>query len=343
MPMIQYSTLFISVLKKDPALRSSLARNLIYLLKCILRIQLQRKYNKLIVINLTEHIGDIIASEPVSYHLRKLHPKAFIIWSVNKQYKELVLYNPNINAVMELTCLTEWIALKKIFNPFINIYDLHINGKRCATHRICSKNLKNPKINFSNYLDHGNLLQVGSMAAGINDMPDYSPKFHFRQQQQPRMIKQNYIVLHTLSNEHERNWSNRKWNELARRLFEKYPSIHIAEIGLTNVIESRSNRYHNLTAKLDLQEVAHLINSSIFFIGVESGFAHMANALSKNSVVLIGYFQNFRNYMVYSGGFARGENVKLLYYPGLVEKMDVEEVENTVDARLHLMKDTAVL
>ena len=341
--MIQYSTLFFSVIKKDAALRRSLRRNIGYLVKLLLSVYLQRKYNKLITINLTEHIGDVIASEPIAYHVRKLHPKACIIWSVNKQYKELVCYNPNINAVMELTCLTEWIIIKKIFRPFVRIYDLHINGKRCSTHRICNKNLTARTLDFDNYLNHGNLLQVGAMAGGIKDLPDYQPKFHFRDPQQPRLIKSDYIVLHTLSNEDERNWSAKKWNELVKRILAKYPSIHIVEIGLSNVIESNSVRYHNYTSKLDLQEIAHLIDTSVLFIGVESGFAHIANALSKNSIILIGYFQRFKNYMVYSGDFARGKNVGLLYYQGKLENLETDEVTEAVNARLQVTESTVVL
>jgi heptosyltransferase-3 len=181
------------------------------------------------------------------------------------------------------------------------------------------------------------------MAAGLNDIPDYSPKFHFRQRQQSRIINHDYVVLHTLSNEYERNWSTNKWNELVERILSRYPSMHIVEIGLENIIESNNNRYHNFTSKLDLQEIAHLINSSVLFIGVESGFAHMANALSKNSIILIGYFQKFKNYMVYSGGFARGENVRLLYYQGLVENLEIDEVEKAVDARLQTTEKTVVL
>lgn len=341
--MIRYSNLFISILKKDPFLRRSLRRNVGYLFKTILRVYLGRRYNKVIIINLTEHIGDIVASEPVSYYLRKHHPGAYIIWSVNEKYRELVNYNTNINAVLQLTCLAEWISLKKIFRRFIDIYDLHINGKRCSTHRICSRNSVNTKIDFDNYLNHGNLLQIGSMAAGINDMPDYSPKFHFKHRHELRVINHDYIVLHTLSNEKERNWCNKKWNELVRRILAKYPAIHIAEIGLENIIESNSNRYHNFTTKLDLQEIAHLIDSSVLFIGVESGFAHMANALSKNSIVLIGYFQKFKNYMVYSGSFARGENVSLLYHQGQIEQLDTDEVERAVNTRIQPVKDHTVV
>lgn len=340
--MIHYSKLFISVLHKDPLLRKSLQRNTVYLFKKILRVYFGRKYGKIIIVNLTEHIGDIVACEPISYHLRKLHPRAFIIWSLNEHYRELVDFNTNVNAVLPLTCLTEWIFLNKIFWPFVKIYDLHINGKRCTVHRICSRNSVNSGINFTNYLNYGNLLQISAKAAGIRNIPDYAPKFHFKHRHHKSMINHKYIVLHTLSNENERNWSGQKWNELVKLILVKYPSYHIAEIGLENIIESGSDRYHNLTGKLNLQEIAHLINDSALFIGVESGFAHVANSLSKNSIIMIGYFNEFKNYMVYSGTFAKGENVSLLYYPGLLEKMDLERVIDEVDSRINTLQSVAL-
>jgi ADP-heptose:LPS heptosyltransferase len=325
---------FLSAFRKDPFLRKSLVLNTGYLLRTMLQVHLGGQFTKIIIINLTEHIGDIVACEPVSYHLRKLHPKAFIIWSVNKKYNELVNYNPHINAVLNLSCLTEWICLKKLLPPFIKIYDLHINGKRCSKHLISSRNSVNTTVTFFNYLHHGNLLQIAAKVAGIDDIPDYTPRFHFKNQEQPGLIKAEYIVLHTLSNEPERNWSSEKWNELVNRFLEKYPAVHIVEIGLKSIIETDNTRYHNLTGKLDLQEVAHIIDSSVLFIGVESGFAHLANALSKNSIILIGYFHEFRNYMVYSGAFARRERVSLLYYQGLLQKLDIREVEKAVDIRI---------
>ena len=325
---------FISVLKKDPLLRQSLLRNTGSLFSAIFRVSLSRSYNKLIIINLTEHIGDLVASEPIAYHLRKSNPHAFIIWSVNKEYADIVNYNPNINTVLKLSCLTEWILLKKVFSPFVKIYDMHINAKRCSTHRISGRNSVNTTLSFSNYLNHGNLLQIGAMAAGIQDLPDYAPRFHFKEPTQPRRIDAQYVVLHTLANDSERNWTNEKWNELVNKILLKYPEVHIAEIGLENIINHNNGRYHDFTGKLGLQEIAHLIKSSVLFIGVESGFAHIANALSKNSIILIGYFNEFKNYMVYSGPFARGENVSLLYYPGQLEQLDINDVEKAIDARL---------
>jgi heptosyltransferase-3 len=294
----------------------------------------------LIIINLTEHIGDIVACEPISHHLRKLNPKAFIIWSVNKKYQDLINYNPNINDVLRLTSLTEWIYLKKIFSVFIKIYDLHINGKRCSIHRISNRNSINTKLTFFNYLHYGNLLQIGAMAAGIKDLPDYAPKFHFKQKQFISLINADYIVIHTLSNEPVRNWCNEKWSLLVKRILFRYPSLHIVEVGLYNTINSDNCRFHDFTGKLDLQEIAHVINSSVLFIGVESGFAHVANALSKNSIILIGYFQEFKNYMVYSGPFARNENVSLIYYQGELKHLEVEKVEKQFDFRMSTVQNS---
>ena len=68
---------------------------------------------KIIVIALTEHIGDIVACEPVSYHIRGDNPHAYVIWVVNKRYKELVTANKNLNNVLTVTGIGEWIYLKK--------------------------------------------------------------------------------------------------------------------------------------------------------------------------------------------------------------------------------------
>lgn len=335
--MLQNFTLAASVFRKDPLLRKSLRTNSAILFRKIFSSFTGPKNKGIIIINLTEHIGDIIACEPVSYHLRKQYPDSYIIWSVNRQYSELVKYNPNIDEVLELTCLTEWISIKKIFGRFVKIFDLHINGKRCATHRISSKNAANAELTFFNYLEQGNLLQVGAMAAGIRNIPDYSPRFHFSPTLDAPLPEDDYIVIHPLSNEEEKNWCNEKWNRLVKHLLHTYPHIDVVEVGLSNIIHSDNPRYHNLTGKLDLQQIAKLIDASSLFIGVDSGFGHFANALKKNSIILMGYYQDFKNYKVYSGEFAKGENLSMIYYQGLLKNLELEKVEQAVNARLVLV------
>ena len=52
--------------------------------------------DEVIVISLTEHIGDIIASEPISRYLKNNFTDK-IVWVVNQKYSNFVRYNPTID------------------------------------------------------------------------------------------------------------------------------------------------------------------------------------------------------------------------------------------------------
>lgn len=335
--MLKHLSVFSGAVKNDAQLRRSLSSNLAWFLKLAISNKLNRKFSDIIIINLTEHIGDLVACEPIAAHVRKRFPKAYIIWSVDKKYAELVRYNPNVNSVMELSCLTEWILIKKIASRFARIYDCHIDSKRCSKHRISSRNTGNKQLNFDNYLNYGNLLKVATMAAGLEDISTESPRFHFKPGiETKKFVSGKYIVVHTQANDPERNWTNDKWNELFCELVTKYPDVKIVEVGLTNLIHTDDPRYINLTAKLDFQEIASLIKYSKLFIGVESGFAHIANSLRKSSIVLIGYFQQYKKYMVYSGAFTNPSVATLLYHEGPVQDLPVVKVLDEVERILRL-------
>src|SRR5512142_2456860 len=47
---------------------------------------------------LAEHIGDIIACQPVIGRLTRLHPYAFLVWVVRPAYKVLRSSHPNLDA-----------------------------------------------------------------------------------------------------------------------------------------------------------------------------------------------------------------------------------------------------
>ena len=70
-----------SVLRKDKTLRTSLLRNILRLAKLKMRFPLRKK----IYIGLTEHLGDIIAAEPILRYLRKKYPEAYITWFAKKR------------------------------------------------------------------------------------------------------------------------------------------------------------------------------------------------------------------------------------------------------------------
>ena len=56
-----------------------------------------------------------------------------------------------------------------------------------------------------------------------------------------------------------------------------------------------------------------MIRRARFFVGVDSGPAHLANALRVPGVVLLGRFYNFRQYMPFTGFYASmASDVKIL-------------------------------
>jgi len=53
-----------------------------------------------------------------------------------------------------------------------------------------------------------------------------------------------------------------------------------------------------------LREIAYVIKKSSVLIGIDSAFAHFANAMSVPFVAILGKFYNFEKYMPYSGDMA---------------------------------------
>ncbi|RYY24061.1 MAG: hypothetical protein EOO04_13565 [Chitinophagaceae bacterium] len=334
--MIKYIKTYLGILWKDRLFRKSFIANLFFLFPKFVKYRFGKTRKKIILINLTEHMGDIVATEPVARHLRKQNPDAYILWCVNKRFDELVAYNPAIDSFITVTCIAEWILLKKFISRMLTIFDLHLNGRSCGTYKLTNKNPNNKGITIFNYLDYGSLLEVFSKTSGLDNIGDQTPIFHFSGNKNDEVVFSfKYVVLHTLANDPERNWSVYEWNLLLQRILDKYPTLHVVEIGLQSILSNNSPRFHNLTDKYSLQQLAHIIQRASLFIGVESGFGHFANALGTSSVIMIGHYQHYRNYQVYSGRFAAGKDVTLYYYPGRLNNLKMPEFWPSVETRLN--------
>ena len=66
-----------------------------------------------VVIGLVEHLGDIVACEPVARYVKAKYPGCKVSWVVNDTFRELVDYNPYIDATVTVECLTDWIKFTK--------------------------------------------------------------------------------------------------------------------------------------------------------------------------------------------------------------------------------------
>jgi len=161
-----------------------------------------KRNRKVLVINLTEHIGDIVACEPVGTYLRTNHKGSFIIWIVNKKYVDLVRYNPDIDLVIQVSCLSEWIYMKVFLKLIrIKIFDMHFNKRICTTYYLKNFNNKARYLTLDNYYDYGSLLETFSLAAGLPRLT-LPPHFHFPKDFKfKEVLPESYIVIHCISNE----------------------------------------------------------------------------------------------------------------------------------------------
>jgi len=279
------------------------------------------KYENIVWIHLQEHIGDIVACEPVSLYAKKTYPNAKIFWITKIQYESLVKCNPNIDQVLTMTCILEWILLKKIIKKD-KIIDLHIHNRRDSYFPISLTNPNSYSITLENYYSYGSILESFSLSAGIPKL-NAQPIFHFCQNNTENTLEK-YIVFHCSSNESIKNWDTDKWLQLLKKL--THNNYTIVEIGLSNVIKTTNSRYLNYCGKKDFQDIAKIISNAELFIGIDSGFAHFANALKIPSVILLGHYRIFKMYMPYTGFFADNINDMVIQHNGLPSQIPVDIV-----------------
>jgi len=291
---------------------------------------------KFVVINLLEHFGDIVACEPVARYARQTYPDAFIMWSVRKQYRDILDHNPAIDHILTISCVSEWMLLRKS-GLFDEIIDLQLEGKECPVCRIpLRKDTGNLAITTETYYSYGNLLAAFCQGAGLSVIED-QPRVHIPDETIRRIdrigLPKNFVAVHCSSNEESRDWPREKWQQLTRMIMCEL-GLQIVEIGLKPVLNLGSEGCVNLCGRLTLLETAEVIRRARLFIGIDSGPAHLANAVGTFGIILLGEYRMFRRYTPYSGGYKTGENAILLHHAGPVADIPINAVYDAVAGSL---------
>lgn len=272
---------------------------------------------ELVAVIRTEHFGDIVATEPLSGQVRALHPDAHVVWFVKPVFKELVEVNPHVDEVFAETCVTERTVLLKT-GVFDHVYELQFrNNNHCPT---CQVFVENPVavrkgITVDTYFDFGNLLEVFAKVADLQPPNDRQPRVYLQDRHREKVaelqLPPRFIVIHCQSNYAPKDWPVEKWQELVYWLLENYP-YEIVEIGLSSNLQIDHPGYRNLTGKLSILESAEVIRRASFFVGLDSGPAHLANAVGTFGIILMGSLHQFKEYNPYSGRYGNGENCVLI-------------------------------
>ncbi len=273
-----------------------------------------RNISHTIGIGLIEHLGDIVACEPVARRLKAKNPKAHLYWVVKAPYREIISNNPYIDEAIVVDCLTDWI--KMVYHRvFDEVVDLHVNGRICQDCGVPLSKLQGDiSITGDNYFNHGSLLKSFCIGAGIEPL-DEQPRVYIPDEARRNVdhldLPKEFVVLHCFSNEVSKDWSPRKWEELAALIREK-TALKIIEVGLVPILHELEGQI-NVCGRLSVLETAEVIKRGALFVGVDSGPAHLANAVQTPGVVLLGQFNQFKKYNPYTGGYADGSNATLVY------------------------------
>ncbi len=290
-----------------------------------------------IAIVLIEHMGDIVACEPVSRHIRKMYPGAHITWVVREPYRELVEENPFIDEVLVVGCLTEWSLISKS-GVYDEIIDLHINKRECPHCGMPANRWTTRRdVTLDNYYHYGPLLSVFASCAGLprlNDAPRLYIPDSVRASIDALSLPDDFVVFHTSSNESSRDWPEEKWQELCTSLTGVW-SGEIVEIGHKASLAGGPLGRINLCNRLSILESAEVIRRARLFVGIDSGPAHLANAVGTQGIVLLGQYRTFERYTPYTGSYAGNTGATLLRAArGPAKNLTVSRVLGAVLRRL---------
>lgn len=260
-----------------------------------------------VVIVLLERIGDIVACEPVIGYAKKQWPDRPLAWVTFAKYAELLESHPDLDYIVTAKNLGQATRWSQGLPKGCRVINLHHHRQPCPITREVVFNSNDPDITFFNYFDYGSLLEAFSRSAGLPVLSD-APRFHVSPEILPPELPSPYLVFHCLSSDTCKDWDPDKWQDLfgyfARR------QVVVAEVGQERVIQTDSPFYHDLTQVNTLQGVAGLIEGASFFVGIDSGFAHMANALGVEGAIIMGAYSQWQDHVPFTGRYSRGRIVR---------------------------------
>ena len=147
-------------------------------------------------------------------------------------------------------------------------------------------------------------------------------------------MKGKFIVIHTGSNEKQRSLSKETWTELAEKIITRFPGMCVVEVGFQQYIKIETIGYVNYTKQRPLKEIVNLISYSKLFIGIDSGFAHMANAMKKEAVIILGELNKFSSYLPYSGKYQEASGNNIFQFNGKLDKLTSNDVFPFIEKKL---------
>ncbi len=324
-------------MRHDIRMRLNFIRNYFLLERLRHRVKKENPERPIVAVMLLENMGDIVACEPVVRYLKEQNPDSFIVWGVKKAYRELIDGNPLIDLTVPVHCLSGRLLLMNS-GLFDEVVDLHFFDRYCSLcRRPVKKDHGSSGINLGNYFHYGSLLSAMAQSAGLPSLEE-GPKVYIPQHSSEAVdalgLPGEFIVINCTSNADEKGWPKEKWEYLLGEI-KKRCSLPVVEVGLKPFIDRSTGSYFSLCGKLSILESAEVIRRARLFIGIDSGPAHLANAVNTHGIVLMGSYLGFKRYQPFSGFYNCGEHAEIIYSEGSAAEITVERVLAAVEKMLN--------
>jgi heptosyltransferase-3 len=259
---------------------------------------------KLHVVIMIGGIGDIVASEPAVRAVTRRDEH--VVMLARSTYLGLFAFNPSIGATLRVDAYLQALLLKKIFGA-ARWTNLHVDGHQCNMFRIAVRNPNAAGISADNYYDERTLTDVYSTVAVGMPLPGRPRVYPDPSFDVSAFLAQSFgiagrplLVVHTQATESIRSWPAAECRAAVAALLAT-TGLNVLELGLDPVLtESACIRQPRHTLRLG-EQVAVMKRCSVF-LGVDSGFSHVANALGLPSVLLIAAYKGFDHYLPWKCG-----------------------------------------
>jgi heptosyltransferase-3 len=287
----------------------AVVRNFVYLLavgclRSVLQLRAESRKaassgRKLHVVIMLGGIGDIVASEPCVRAVSR--EDEHVVMLARSTYAGLFAFNPSISATLRVDAYVQALLLRRIFHA-ARWTNPHMDGQRCNMFRIAVKNPNAAGISADNYYDERTLADVYSaMVFGKSTMstpqvyPDPSFDVGAFLARNFGMAERPLLVVHTQATETVRSWPGAECRKAIDAVLAR-SEFNVLELGLDPVLHETGCIRQPRSSLTLSQQIAVMKHCNVF-LGVDSGFSHIAQALGLPSVLLIGSYRGFDNYL----------------------------------------------
>jgi ADP-heptose:LPS heptosyltransferase len=255
---------------------------------------------RLHVVLLPGGLGDTVAAEPVLRVLKQDGEDLFI--ALRPGLGAIFDNHPDIDGTICIKAYSHGLLLKAL-TPWLRWTNLSADRLRCSFLKVRFRNKAAHGITAFNFYDHQRTLSEAyamlALGTRLDDRPEVFGEAGFDTIGYLRATFADaslpLLVLHSKATEDSRTWPAANVRD-AVTILQHSVDVNVLECGLNPVL-SPSPRVKHMADQLSLPQQISVIQKAAVFLGVDSGFSHIADAAKVPMILLLAQYMAFRNYL----------------------------------------------